>query len=312
MVTFAAKAADTQSVWWLWVVGGLVAWVIVAFAVAVVIGRGVRIADRRVGEGAVLTTAHPEAGADVPRETAVARTPRHAIPLPPLGIALAALAVALETSGYVSRLNGSRGATAQLLSMDAPFSLPRLFVAALFAAAALAAVAGAGALPGRRTWWLAVGLVGGVIAAVKAGSTVHAEALTSLSGAVGSSLAIAVSGAVAAVVVGTLFFLSRTERRDRRRVLSVLALYAVASVGMSAVSGWAGAYGSQWVTTATFIEESGEALAAVAFLMAVLAGVAPRVVLPASWALRREVDAQTLDLPEQVSGRSAARGDARG
>ena len=46
--------------------------------------------------------------------------------------------------------------------------------------------------------------------------------------------------------------------------------------------------------------------------MAVLAGVAPRLVLPASWALRREVDAQTLDLPEQVSGRSAARGDARG
>ena len=69
---------------------------------------------------------------------------------------------------------------------------------------------------------------------------------------------------------------------------------------------------SNWATAATFIEESGEALAAVAFLMAVLAGVAPRLVLPASWALRREVDAQTLDLPEQVPGRSAIRGNARG
>ena len=47
-------------------------------------------------------------------------------------------------------------------------------------------------------------------------------------------------------------------------------------------------------------------------MLAVLAGVAPRIVLPASWALRREIDAQTLDLPEQVSGRSPARGDARG
>ena len=81
---------------------------------------------------------------------------------------------------------------------------------------------------------------------------------------------------------------------------------------MATVSGWAGAYGSQWVTTATFIEESGEALAAVAFLMAVLAGVAPRLVLPASWALRREGDAQTLDLPERAPGRSAIRGNGRG
>jgi hypothetical protein len=121
-----------------------------------------------------------------------------------------------------------------------------------------------------------------------------------------------VSAAVAAVVVGALWFLSRTERRDRRRVLSVLALYAVASVGLSAVSQMAGAYGAQWVTTATFVEESGEALAAVAFLMAVLAGVAPRLVLPAGWALRREVDAQTLDVPSQMPGRSTLRGDGRG
>jgi hypothetical protein len=189
-----------------------------------------------------------------------------------------------------------------------------MFVAAIFAAAALAAVAGAGALPGRRTWWLAVGLVGGTIAAIKAGSTVHAQALASLSRVVGDYAALTVSVGLAAIVVGGLWFLSRTERRDRRRVLSVLALYGVAAVGLSAVSSvTANAYGraSSWAAAATFVEESGEALAGVAFLIAVLAGVAPRLVLPTSWALRRTVDAQTLDLPNQVPGRSAQGGSAQ-
>jgi hypothetical protein len=299
-----------NSVWWLWVLGGLVAWTVVGFAVAIVIGRGVSLADRRAGidDSLPLTSAAFEGAGNVSRLPTGARVRRRAIPLPPVGIALAAMAVALETSGFVSRLNGSTGTTAQILSMDAPFSLPRMFVAALFAAAALAAVAGAGSLPGRRTWWLAVGLVGGVIAAVKAGSTVHADALNSLTNAIGGSAALAVSAGLAVAVVGVLWFLSRDERRDRRRVLGVLALYALAAVGLSAVSGMAGAYGDQWATTATYVEESAEALAAVAFLMAVLVGVAPRLVLPGSWALRREVDAQTLDLPEQVPGRSAVRG----
>jgi hypothetical protein len=301
-------------VWWLWVVGGLVAWTVVAFLVAVVLGRGIRLADRReagtAGAG-VLTTADLPTSLTAGPRPAEARIRRRAIPLPPIGIALAALAVALETSGYITRLTGVSGSTAQLLSMDAPFSVPRMFVAALFASASMAAVAGAGNIPGRRTWWLVVGLVGGVIAAVKAGGTVHTKALHALGDAVGTYSALALSVGAVAVVVGTLWLLSRGERRDRRRVLSVLTLYAVASVGLSAVSGWAGAYGSQWATTATFMEESCEALAAVAFLMAVLAGVAPRVVLPARWALRREVDAQTLDLPDQVPGRSVRRGDTR-
>jgi hypothetical protein len=176
-----------------------------------------------------------------------------------------------------------------------------MFVAALFASAAMAAVAGAGNIPGRRTWWLAVGLVGGVIAAVKAGSRVHTEALHTLADTVGTYIALALSVGAAAVVVGTLWFLSRSERRDRRRVLGVLALYAVAAVGLSAVSS---AVPGSWGATATFVEEAGEALAAVAFLMAVLAGVAPRAVLPAAWPLRRTADAQSLDLPERVSGRS--------
>jgi hypothetical protein len=71
-------------------------------------------------------------------------------------------------------------------------------------------------------------------------------------------------------------------------------------VGLSAVSA---AVGPGLSAVATYIEESGEALAGVAFLIAVLVGVAPRVVLPATWRLRRAVDAQTLDLPEVLPDR---------
>jgi hypothetical protein len=246
----------------------------------------------------ILTTADLPAALQA-SPVAAARTRRRPIPLPNLGIALLAVAVLAETVGFVTRLTGARGATAQLLSMDAPLSLPRLFVAALFAAAALAAAAGASSLPGRRAWWLGVGVVGAGIAVVKAGSTVHADALAALSRAVGGRDALVISALVATAVVAALWVLSRNERRDRRRVLGVLALYAGASVGLSAVSSAvAGAAGgaSTWAATATFLEESGEALAGVGFLIAVLAGVAPRLVLPATWPLRRSADAHTLEV----------------
>jgi hypothetical protein len=309
VVTYSAAAADSSSMW-MWVVGGLAAWFVLAFSVAVLIGRGIRLADQRAGASAssILTTADLNVAAAPTREAA-APARRRAIPLPPLGIALILIVLVLETSGFLSRLTGSRGSTAQLLSMDAPFSLPRMFVALLFAAGAVAAVAGAGTMPGRRTWWLAVGFVGGAIAGIKAGSTVHADALGALGSVLGTAGAVVVSAGVAATVVGTLWFLSRTERRDRRRMLSVLALYAGASVGLSAVSSAvAGTYGSasSWAAGATFLEESGEALAAVAFVVAVLAGVAPRLVLPAAWPLRRTADAHTLEVPAQLPTRVAA------
>src|SRR4051794_17803504 len=313
MVTLAAPPADDGQVWVMWVLGGLAVWLVVAFLVAVVIGRGIRLADHRspaTAAGAVLTAGYLGTAA----RAGTPRARRRAVPVPPLGIALFAVAVALETCGFVVRLTDTRGPMADLLSMDAHYSLPRMFVAALFAAAALAAVTGAGRIPGRRTWWVAVGLVAGTIAAVKAGSTVHVNGLQALTEVVGSIGALLVSFAVAAAVLGALWFLSRHERRDRRRILGVLALYAGASVGLSGVSSVvAGAYGSasNWAATATFLEESGEALAAVSFLVAVLIGVAPRLVLPAAWALRRSADAHTLELPEQLPGRTFD-GHARG
>ena len=289
---FRLPTADNDTVWWVWVLGALVVWALVAVVVGVLIGRGIRLADQR--SPSMLTTADlPGVAAAPPR--AAARTRRRAVPLPPVGIALAALAVALETVGFVVRLRGEAGPLARALSMDAPYSVPRTFVAVLFAVAAIAAVAGASRLPGRRTWWLGVGLVAGLVATVKAGSTVHVNAMHVLTEAFGDAGALAVSVAVAAAVIGALWFLSRTERRDRRRVLGVLALYAGASVGLSAVSSVASS--SNLAAAATYLEESGEALAGVAFLVAVLIGVAPRLVLPAEWALRRTADAQTLDVP---------------
>lgn len=283
--------------WWVWVLSVVAVWAVLAAVAGVVLGRAIRVADqRRVGAASVLTTADLPSLDASSRRTAV-RTRRRAIPLPPVGIGLAALAVALETVGFVVRLRGDSGPVAQTFSMDAPYSVPRTFVAVLFAVAAIAAVAGASRLPGRRVWWLGVGLVAGLIATVKAGSTVHVNARHALANALGDAGALAVSVAAAAAVIGALWFLSRTERRDRRRVLGVLGLYAAASVGLSAVSTVANGFTANVAAAATYLEESGEALAGVAFLVAVLVGVAPRLVFPAEWALRRTADAQTLDVP---------------
>lgn len=275
---------------WTWIVGGLAVWVVVAVALGVVLGRGIRLADRN----------SPGTGVDRPLTTAalggapaVARPVRRRVPLPPVGIALAGIAVALEAVGYAVRLRGTTGQVAQLLSMDAPGSLPRLYVAALFGASAMAAVAGAARNPGRRTWWLAVGVVAAGIAVVKAGGTVHVTAMQALASVVSPAGATVVSALVAVAVLGVLAFASRTERRDRRRVLSTFGLYALAAVGLSAVSA---SVGPQWSAMATFVEESGEALSGVAVLVAVLVGVAPRLVLPASW-LRRRDDALSLEAP---------------
>ncbi len=306
MVTSGVAAGDDRHVWWMWVVGGLFVWLLVAFLVAVVVGRGIRLADSRSAAPAV-----PDLLATTPAAVPVTavRVRRRAIPLPPVGIALVVAALALELAGYLTRLTGASGRAAQIWSMDAPLSVPRMFVAALFGAAAVLAIAAAGRLPERRAWWTAVGLVAAGIAVIKAGSTLHADAFHSLRDATSLGGAVVVSALVAGAVLGALWQLSRSERRDRLRVLSALALYAGASVGLSAVSSAVtGTYGgaSTWAAGATFLEETGEALGGVVFLIAVLAGVAPRLVLPAAWPLRRTADAHTLEVAEPLAGRPTA------
>ena len=166
-------------------------------------------------------------------------------------------------SGYLTRLSGASGRAAELWSMDAPLSLPRMFVAALFGAAGVVAIAAAARLPERRAWWTAVGLVAASIAVVKAGSSVHSAVFHELRDATSLGGAVAVSVLAAGGVLGALWLLSRSERRDRLRVLTALAIYAGASVGLSGVSSAvAGSYGgsSRLAAGATFLEETGEAL----------------------------------------------------
>jgi hypothetical protein len=257
---------------------------LLALGVGIVLGTGIRLAD---GRAPGTRTQQP------PTTAAVRPARRRGIPLPPVGVGLAAVAVTLETTGYVVRLTGATGSAARALSMDAPLSLPRMYIATLLATTALAAVAGAARNPGRRTWWLAVAVITALLASVKAGGTVHVTAVQWLEERITVAGATAVSAGIAVAVLAVLAVLSRAERRDRRRVLAALGAYAVASVALSAVS--AAVAAPRWAAAATFVEESGEALASVSVLVAVLIGVAPRLVLPASWLLRRQDDDLSLE-----------------
>ena len=272
--------------WWGWVLFG---WVGLSVLVALPMGLFIGQADRL--QRAADARAERTSGA------AAAPVRRRRVPVPPVAVAVAGIGVALEAVGFVVRSAGLDRGTARLWSMDAPMSVPRLYVTGLFVAAAAAAFLGSTRADARRAWWVGVGLVALVVAEVKGGGTVHVGVLERLGVADRPLVAAAGSAVVAAAVLATLWWLSRTEVRDRRRVLGAFGGYVVAAVGLSAVSSLAG---PGWAAAATFVEESGEVLGAVAVLMAVLVGVAPRLVLPADWVLRRTADAQTVDAPGQL------------
>ena len=276
--------------WWVWL---LVGWVGLSVLVAPLLGLALGEADRR--ERASLGLA-PLAGAP-------ARRRRRRIPLPPVAAAALFTGVVLESVGLVVRTSGSERGAARLWAMDLPLSVPRMYVAGLFAVAALAALLGATRSAGRRPWWVAVGLVALLIAQVKAGGTVHVRALDALGVGGRPVVAALVSAAVVGVVLAALWGLSRNDRRDRRRVLTAFAVYAVAAVGLSGVSSLVGqSSGSAFLgALATYAEEVGEVMGAVAVLTAVLIGVAPRLALPAAWALRRRADAETIEATEPRS-----------
>ena len=268
--------------WWGWVLTG---WLGLSLVLAPLVGMAIREADRREVPAALLPLPAP-------------RPTRRRIPMPPLAAALLLVSATLEAVGFVIRATGHERGAARLWAMDLPLSVPRMFVAALFAAAAVVAVIGAARGTGRRPWWLAVAAVTAAIAQVKAGGTVHVRALEVAGVGQRPVLAAVGSAAVVVVVVAALWWLSRTERRDRRRVLTALSFYSLAAVGLSAVSSLVGRGGDRfWSAAATFAEETGEAFGGVAVLVAVLVGVAPRLVLPADWVLRRTADAETVDAP---------------
>jgi hypothetical protein len=291
--------------WWSWV---LTTWAGIALLLALPVALVIREAERRERGGAA-------AGAPpivLPPERPALPARRRRIPVPPIAATLVTTGLTLEVIGLMVRLADQDRGPLRTLSMDLPLSVPRMFVAALFAVAALAAFVGSSRVPGRRVWWVAVGLVATVLAEVKGGGTVHVSVLQAFGVGDRPLLAAAGSTLVVAAVLGGLFWVSRAERRDRRRVLLALGLYAVAAVGLSGVSSLTDSLSSPvWPALATFVEESGEVLGAVAVLMAVLVGVAPRLVLPADWALRRTADALTVDAPGVAPDWSAGVPSAR-
>jgi hypothetical protein len=286
-------ADDRTMAWWGWL---LIGWPAVAVVAALTLGLTIRGAGRRELDGAVQAANPPPDLIGMRQRTGPLPPRRRRIPLPPIAVTLIGTGVGLEAIGLVLRTAGEDRGTARLLSMDAPMSVPRLFITALFAAAALAAVLGAAHSPGRRVWWLSVAAVTAVAAEVKGGGTVHVRAVQVFGLSDRPVLAAIGGGVILLAVLGSLFWVSRTERRDRRRVLLAIGLYGTASVGLSAVSSVAG----NWYIFATFVEETGEVLGGVAVLVAVLVGVAPRLILPPDWAMRRATDSVTITSPEAL------------
>ena len=201
-----------------------------------VIGRGIRLADRRSpGTGVALTTADlPDASSPQPRPA----VRRRAIPLPPSASRWPRPPWRSRPAASSSGSPAPPGRPPQLLSMDAPFSLPRLFVAAALRR---------GRVRGRRRgrpharpphaggWPSPSSPAASPRSRPAAPCTPTPSApCTTPSAPARPSL---LSALAAAVVVAGLWSFTRTERRDRRRVLGTLGFYAVASVGLSAVSG---------------------------------------------------------------------------
>lgn len=277
-------SADQSDMWFVWV---LVVWSLLALGAGLLTGRFLHGAAA-LSEVSGSTGPLPVAG----RRDSATRTPA----VPAFSVVLAVIGVALESAGLVVRTTGLEHGWTRAFAMDLPLALPRMFVAGVFAAAAVAAVLGAVRLPRRRTWWLAVAAVAGCIAAVKAGGTVHTQLLQALGASQRPTMAVMLSSSLAALVIAALWWLSRDERRDRRRVLGGLGWYAVAAVGLSALSS---AVPSAWGAAATYTEETGEALAAVAFLVAVIAGALPHLVRAGAPALRRADDRLTIQVDVQ-------------
>jgi hypothetical protein len=58
VVTVIGGTADEERVWPFWIAAGVVAWVVLACLVAVVVGRSVRLADRRSAGATAPLSAH--------------------------------------------------------------------------------------------------------------------------------------------------------------------------------------------------------------------------------------------------------------
>jgi len=188
--------------------------------------------------------------------------------------ALAGLALGLFGLGFVVRWQCTRGACALgrhewLFDLDAVGGLPRLFTTSIFLAATVVAVRVAARSAGRRRlWWAAVCVIGVGLVLAK---LVSAHSV--LEGADGRGLTLLVG--TGATVVG-LPVLARLGRAwgvpGARAVVLALALYALAALGLDQVTGLVAGLDPAPLpdAAATFVEELGEALAALGVLAVVV------------------------------------------
>jgi hypothetical protein len=184
------------------------------------------------------------------------------------------LALVVEVRCGLGRCTGSPAE--RLLSLDAVGGLPRLYTAGLFLAVAVLAGIAARRSPGRpRWWWSAVAAIGVVLAAAKLLSA-HSTAKN-----LSPLLTLVVGVVLTAAALGAL---TLTGRRwgiaAAGAVVSALAVYAVAALGLDAVTSLLASLqdrvGLLTRAAATFAEELGEALAALLLLVTLRWQLPPR------------------------------------
>jgi hypothetical protein len=204
---------------------------------------------------------------------------RRDLPLPPWPrlreawwvYALAAALLGVYCAGLFVRIRctflGHCGGPARMFDLDALGGVPRLITTAMFLGAAVLAWRAARRCAGRRAlWWWAVAAVSAVLAGAKLAS-VH-----SLAKEDSAVLTLLASVVLAVAALGALYVLGRRWGvAATRPVVTALALYAVASIGLDAVTWLIAAVqaqpGALSAAAATFVEELGEALAALVLLV---------------------------------------------
>jgi hypothetical protein len=188
---------------------------------------------------------------------------------------LAAAALGIFVLGFLVALRcgprGCRGSlTWRLLDLDAIGSVPRVFTTALFlGAGVLAWRASRSAERRAATWWTAVAVLATGLAVAK-GTSVHSVLKNST-----SPLVTLVGGlALTALALGVLWATGRRWRvAATRPVVLALAVYALVALGLDLLTGAAAAVQDRvgWLTVSgtTFVEELGEALAALLLLVTI-------------------------------------------
>lgn len=183
-----------------------------------------------------------------------------------LGIFLLAFLVALRCGPW-----GCHGSLAtRLLDLDAVGGLPRLFTTALFLGVGLLAWRARRAVHGApAAWWTVVAAIAIGLALAKAVS-VHATLKDSVSPALTLVGGLSLTG-IALVALWAAG--RRWGVAAARPVVLALAVYAVVALGLDLLTGLAAAVQDRvgWLTVsgATFVEELGEALAALLLLVTV-------------------------------------------